>query len=127
MKGKPMSDPIEQFLSTYPPEIQTISSELRAMVKSVMPQANEVLYVKHNHFAYSFTRSSRDSICYICPMKDYARLGFMYGTHLSDPEHMLVGTGKRLRHVKVRNAQEASHPALKNLVEAAWADALTHM
>ena len=44
-----------------------------------------------------------------------------------DPDHMLVGTGKRLRHVKVRTAQDASNPALQHLVEAAWADALTHM
>jgi hypothetical protein len=95
-----MPDPIEQFLATYPPEIQTISLKLRAMVKSAMPQANEILYAKHNHFAYSFTGSSRDSICYICPMKDYARLGFMFGTQ---------------------------HPALQHLVEAAWEDAQTHM
>ncbi|HEY6539733.1 MAG TPA: DUF1801 domain-containing protein, partial [Ktedonobacteraceae bacterium] len=69
----------------------------------------------------------RDTICYICPLKDYVRLGFMYGTNLPDPHQLLTGEGQRLRHVKVRTNEEAKNPALKQLVEDAWADALTHM
>ena len=122
-----MLDPIEAFLAGYPLEVQSISRRLRAMVKSAMPQAHEVLFASHNHFAYGISESMGDRICYICPMKDYVRLGFMFGTHLADPEQLLVGTGKRLRHVKVRTMQEASQPALQLLVEAAWTDALTHM
>jgi hypothetical protein len=60
-------------------------------------------------------------------MKDYVRLGFMFGTHLPDPERMLIGEGLRLRHVKVRLVQEAKRPALERLVADAWLDALTHM
>jgi hypothetical protein len=107
--------------------VQTISRFLRAMVLDAMPEANETLFAKENHIAYSFSTSRRDTICYICPLKDYVRLGFMYGTHLPDPHQLLIGEGKRLRHVKVRTIEGASKPALKHLVEAAWADALTHM
>ncbi|HEU0001257.1 MAG TPA: DUF1801 domain-containing protein [Ktedonobacteraceae bacterium] len=120
-------DPIETFFASYPPEIQAISRTLRVMVQSAMPQAHEILFAKQNHIAYSFSTSRRDTITYICPLKDYARLGFMYGTHLADPHQMLTGEGKRLRHVKVRTSEEANNPALKQLVESAWADALTHM
>ena len=122
-----MQDSIEAFFASYPPEVQSISRTLRAMVQNAMPQANELLFAKQNHIAYSFSMSRRDTICYICPLKDYARLGFMYGTHLPDPHQMLTGEGLRLRHIKVRTAEEASNPALKQLVESAWADALTHM
>src|SRR5216683_2348237 len=80
-----MLDPIETFFAGYPPPVQAISRTLRAMVQSAMPQANERLFARHNHIGYLFSESIRDSICYICPMKDYARLGFMYGTHLEDP------------------------------------------
>ena len=122
-----MQDPIEAFLAGYPPEVQAISRILRAMVQSVMTQANELLFAKQNHVAYSFSKSRNDTISYICPMQNYARLGFMYGTHLADPHQLLIGEGKRLRHVKVRTNEEANNPVLKQLVEAAWADALTHM
>lgn len=122
-----MQDLIEAFFAGYPPEVQAICRILRSMVQNAMPQANELLFAKQNHTAYSFSMSRNDTISYICPLKDYVRLGFMYGTHLSDPYHLLIGEGKRLRHVKVRTIEEARSPALRELVEAAWADALTHM
>ena len=122
-----MQDPIEAFFAGYPPEVQAISRTLRAMVRNTMPQAIQILSAKQNHIAYSFSESRNDTISYICPMQDYARLGFMFGTHLADPHQLLIGEGKRLRHVKVRTIEEANNPALKQLVEAAWADALTHM
>jgi hypothetical protein len=122
-----MQDPIEAFFAGYPPEVQSISRTLRAMVQDAMSQANEILFARQNHIAYSFSMSRRDTICYICPLKDYVRLGFMYGTHLSDPHKLLIGEGQRLRHVKVRTGEEAKNPALKQLVEEAWADAQTHM
>lgn len=120
-------DPIEAFFADYPPAVQAISRTLRAMVLSTMPQANEILFAKQNHIAYTFSMSRRDTICYICPLKDYVRLGFMFGTHLPDPHQLLIGEGQRLRHVKVRTSEAAKNPGLKQLVEAAWADALTHM
>lgn len=120
-------DPIEAFFADYPPAVQAISRTLRAMVLSTMPQANEILFAKQNHIAYTFSMSRRDTICYICPLKDYVRLGFMFGTHLPDPHQLLIGEGQRLRHVKVRTSEAAKNPVLKQLVEAAWADALTHM
>ncbi len=66
-------------------------------------------------------------IVYICPMKDYVRLGSMFGIHLPDPDQLLIGVGSRMRHIKVRTLKEASNPALKRLVKAAWKDAKTNM
>src|SRR5947209_20381876 len=97
------------------------------MVRSAMPEAHEMLFASQNHFAYSFKESRRDSIVYICPMQNYVRLGFMFGTHLDDTDQLLVGEGQRLRHIKVKTVEEANRPAVRRLVEEAWADALTHM
>ena len=120
-------DPIEEFFAGYSSDVQAISRKLRTMVKSAMPQANEILFTSHNHIGYSFSESMGDRICYICPMKDCVRLGFMGGAHLADPDQMLEGTGKQLRHVKIRTLKDASHPALKRLVKAAWVDAKKQM
>lgn len=121
------TDPIEAFFAAYPPDVQAISQTLRVMVNNSVPQAHEVLFARHNHIGYLFTESMHDRVCYICPLKDYVRLGFDYGGYLDDPEQMLVGTGKRMRHVKVRTVKEAENPVLRQLVEAAWADAITRM
>ncbi len=122
-----MLDPIEAFLAGYSPEVQAISRKLRTMVKSTLPQAYEILVANHNYIGYAYNESIGVRICYVCPMKDYVRLGFMFGTHLADPEQLLEGTGKRMRHVKVKSVKDANHPALERLVTEAWTDAQTHM
>ena len=116
-------DAYDQFLARYAPEVQAISRRLRTLVKRAMPGAHEVLVDRHNHIGYDYTPAPRDRIVYICPMTDYVRLGFMYGAHLNDPQQLLVGEGQRLRHIKVRSLKEAANPALRPLVEAAWAEA----
>ena len=46
-------------------------------------------------------------------------LGFMYGAELDDPEGLLEGTGKLLRHIKIRSLEELRRAAVKSLVEQA--------
>ena len=59
---------------------------------------------------------------YIGVQKSHVNLGFYHGASLNDPGGLLEGTGKKLRHVKVRNVTEAENPALKGLVVEAIAE-----
>src|SRR5258708_19583244 len=120
-----MRDAIETFYENYPPEVQAISRILRALMGNTMPEAHEILVAKDNYLGYAFNESIRDRICYICLLKEYVRFGFDFGGYLHDPEQLLVGTGKRMRHIKVRTVQEANHPTLKSLVQPPCPDALT--
>jgi hypothetical protein len=56
-------------------------------------------------------------------VKGYVNFGFFFGAGLPDPEHLLVGEGKRMRHVKVRSVDEARNPALGKLITATWKEA----
>ena len=47
-----------------------------------------------------FERNSK--VCYLAATREYVSLGFFNGAALSDPEGILEGTGKKMRHVKVR-------------------------
>jgi hypothetical protein len=118
-----MTDPVETFFARYTLDVQNISRALRDMVLNQMPGVVEVLYDSQNHTGYSITGKTNDMIVYITPMKDYVRLGLMRGTELPDPENVLVGEGKWLRHVKVRTLDDAANSAYSALVSAAWADA----
>jgi hypothetical protein len=115
-----MLDPVEAFLATHPEALRAISRRLRALVRQVVPQACEVVYARHNYIGYSPSGKMRERIVYICPVKDWVRLGFDYGGQLTDPDHLVEGEGLRLRHVKVRTLEEASNPALEPLVRASW-------
>ena len=54
-------------------------------------------------------------------MRGYINLGFYQGAVLADPERLLEGTGKGLRHVKIRSLAEANRPPVRALVAAALA------
>jgi hypothetical protein len=46
-------------------------------------------------------------------------LGFHYGTSLADPHKLLQGTGKDLRHVKLRTEDDLNREGLNQLIVAA--------
>ncbi|WP_160726203.1 DUF1801 domain-containing protein [Bacillus sp. USDA818B3_A] len=53
----------------------------------------------------------------------FVRLGFFFGANLVDPKERLEGTGKRMRHVKVRIMAEAGTDELAELIRQAWTNA----
>lgn len=115
-----MPEQIDDYINSYAPELQAIIRTLREIAKKSMPEAYEMIY--HAALCYSLS-TSFDLICYIAPQKNYVNLGFFFGAHLHDPQHLLVGEGKRMRHIKVRSCEDASNPALEQLLKEAWKDA----
>ena len=63
---------------------------------------------------------SNGTVCGFMTGKEHVTFIFLRGAALPDPEKLLEGTGKSVRHVKVRTATDVKRPALKKLiVEAA--------
>ena len=59
---------------------------------------------------------------YVGVFRSHANVGFFYGAELDDPTGLLEGTGKRMRHVKVRPGVEFDLAALGTLIGTAYAD-----
>jgi len=59
---------------------------------------------------------------YLGLQRAHVNLGFYHGAALPDPAGLLEGTGKSLRHVKVRDAAVAHRPAVRALLRAAIAE-----
>ena len=64
---------------------------------------------------------------YVNVFKAHVNVGFFHGNALDDPSGLLVGTGKRMRHVKVKPGVELDGPALGTLVEAAYRDIIARL
>ena len=63
---------------------------------------------------------SNGTVCGFMTGKEHVTFIFLRGAALPDPEGLLEGTGKYVRHVKVRTTADVKRPALKKLiVEAA--------
>jgi hypothetical protein len=59
---------------------------------------------------------------YVNAFSAHVNVGFFHGASLPDPAHLLEGTGKYMRHVKLRPNQPHNARALESLVVAAYAD-----
>ena len=59
---------------------------------------------------------------YVNTFKQHAAVGSFRGAYLPDAGRLLEGTGKRMRHVKLRAGRLPDAAALQGLIEAAYAD-----
>jgi hypothetical protein len=59
---------------------------------------------------------------YVDAFSAHVNVGFFHGAMLDDPAGLLEGTGKRMRHVKLRWGQPIDEPALSRLITGAYRD-----
>src|SRR5262249_50427399 len=62
------------------------------------------------------------AFAYVGVFKGHANVGFFHGAELEDPTRLLEGTGKRMRHVKVKPGVVLDSAGLAALIGAAYAD-----
>lgn len=59
---------------------------------------------------------------YVNVFQRHMNVGFFHGASLADPKQMLEGTGRSMRHVKLRAETPVDDEALRALIAAAWND-----
>jgi len=102
------------------PEVAAIAYRLRKLLASIYPDVTEVPGPAEQHVEYGIgLNRSTEIFGYLCPVKDYVRLGLYYGGALPAPGKRLVGEGKRLRHIKISLLDEAARPEVRRLLVAA--------
>jgi hypothetical protein len=104
MPAKPTPD---EFLSTFPPEIQRLANELRALVRETTPNVKEAVYTGWKLIGYRVKKGRTDAyFCFIAPFENRVMLGFEYGVQLFDPNLWLEGDGTRVRYLTVREQED---------------------
>lgn len=109
----------EALLEGVEPKLVTIARRLRAMILEVDEHAVETVRLGDNAATYGVgPRKMTDGYAYIMPLRGYVNLGLYQGAMLADPGKLLEGTGKALRHVKIRSTTQAASRAVRALVRA---------
>ena len=62
------------------------------------------------------------AFAYVNAFTAHVNVGFFRGAEIADPEHLLEGTGKFMRHVKLRPESHVDAGALMKLIETAYTD-----
>lgn len=114
-------DAVEAFLAGYSPQVRSLVLQARALALDIIPDAVEQVDLPGKLLGYGRAATYAGTICVIMPLKAAVNLGFARGVDLPDPEGLLVGTGKRARHVRLTTPADVDRPALRALIEAAAA------
>ena len=59
---------------------------------------------------------------YVNVFTSHVNVGFFHGAALRDPRRLLQGTGRFMRHVKLRPGTAMDEVELNRLIDAAWVD-----
>ena len=110
----------EDAVAKAGPKARDLAYQLRTLVAEVMPNVVEVPWPKMRMASYGVgPKKKSEHFCYVSAQKDDVNLGFYYGAELPDPDELLQGTGKLLRHVKIREVKAIRSRALRRLLEVA--------
>jgi hypothetical protein len=96
------------------PELRKVVRGLKNLVKETVPGTRETV----NAWGIP-TFEAQTPFCFYMVGKNHVTFGFHYGTSLDDPQGLLEGTGKNIRHVKLRSLEDLEQKGLKQLVQAA--------
>jgi len=108
---------VDQWFETKPPELGGIARPWFERMRELGEDVRELLHDGHP------TACVGDAaFCYVNVFTAHANVGFFLGAWLDDPAGLLEGTGKRMRHVKLRPGQLPDEGALEVLVENAYRD-----
>jgi hypothetical protein len=112
---------IDAYVEQRNPGLKEVIAAVRRLVKKTVPAAAEAV----NPWGVPVFEVN-GTLCFLMAGKQHVTLGFVQGTSLPDPAGLLEGTGKNLRHVKLKTADQVSNPHLENLIiEAAVVNAKT--
>jgi hypothetical protein len=111
-----MDTKVKAFLDTLPAPMRREVDRLRRAILGAVSGLDEAL--KWGNPTYL---SGKEKICfiYVYPNKDHVSLGFFQATSLDDPKGLFEGTGKGMRHVKVRTRATVGDAQIKKWVRQA--------
>ena len=109
---------VERLLAAHSAELQAIERALRVTIRSVFSDAVEQVDFGNKLIAFGRSMRMRDLQFAIIAHQTWVNLQLADGAVLPDPDGLIEGTGKRIRHVKIRSVEQASSGPVVALIEA---------
>ena len=116
--GSVRRDPsIQAWMDQRPGELGATARRWFEVMRGCGDDVREILHDGHP------TACVGDAaFAYVNAFKAHVNVGFFRGAELADPAHLLVGTGRFMRHVKLGPGRTVDAEALSELIEVAYRD-----
>ncbi|MCM3741996.1 DUF1801 domain-containing protein [Oceanobacillus luteolus] len=106
---------VDQYIAELPEDIQAITESLREMILNTSSELKEEYKWSMPNYSY------KGLVCYLQASKKHVNLGFQKGNELEaivDCD-ILQGTGKTMRHVRIKSLDEINPELFTVLIQAA--------
>jgi hypothetical protein len=108
---------IDAWFAKPDAELRLVAQSWFEQMRDCGPDVRELL-----HDGHPIACVGEAAFGYVDAFSAHVNVGFFQGASLDDLAGLLEGTGKRMRHVKIRWGQPANDAALNGLIAAAYAD-----
>jgi hypothetical protein len=108
---------VDRWMAEHPGELGAIAKRWFEVVRGCGGDVRELLHDGHPTACVDGA-----GFAYVNAFTSHVNVGFFRGAELADPEGLLQGTGRFMRHVKLRPAQDVDASALRALIHEAYAD-----
>jgi hypothetical protein len=118
LSGATRIDPeVEAWFGAHEAGLRALAQPWFERLRACGPDVRQLLHDGHP------TACVDDAaFAYVDAFSAHVNVGFFYGAALDDPASLLQGSGKRMRHVKVRWGEPIDEAALTALLAAAYRD-----
>jgi len=116
LDGARKDDPaVEAWFASRSPALGPIARRWFDVMRACGPDVLELL-----HDGHPTACVGNVAFGYVNAFKDHVNVGFFPGASLPDPARLLEGTGRFMRHAKVRSGEAIDESALGELIAAAY-------
>jgi hypothetical protein len=108
---------IEVWMHVHSGELGAIAQRWFEVMRDCGEDVRELL-----HDGHPTACVGEAAFAYVNAFKAHVNVGFFRGAEIADPEGLLEGTGKFMRHVKLRPERDVDAAPLMKLIETAYTD-----
>lgn len=105
-------------LASHTPEVQAAARALEAAIREALPDVVVQYDPGNGLLAFGRSMRMRDLLFALIPHAGWVNLQLAQGALLPNPDGLIEGTGKKIRHIKVRSADAARDPRIAASVRA---------
>ncbi|MEZ5595218.1 MAG: DUF1801 domain-containing protein [Pseudomonadales bacterium] len=115
--GVPHDPAIDAWIAARPAALAELARHWFAIIRNCGDDVAELLHDSHPTACIG-----EAAFAYVNVFRAHVNVGFFRGAELPDPKRILEGTGKFMRHVKLRPGQPVDAAALDTLIRDAYND-----
>jgi hypothetical protein len=110
-------DDVEALLAEHTDEVAALTRRARAVLLDGHPELRE--RVRHGWHSINYSHPGAGFVCALFPLAGHVQLVFERGVLLPDPEGRLVGTGRTVRSLELREATDAAPEVVVEFLDQA--------